>query len=259
MRPWGGANLPIDHPLWLESVFKVSSGLNEEFKIVLQKYPAFPLWVRAGTADPNPFRQVFLENQYEDMTEFVTDPKVILDLGANVGYATMWFAMHFPNAQVIAVEPLKANVERIRKQVENAKIEDRVVVIEAAISDRNQELELYMDAGEFFHTGASLSPDHIYHNQTAKIVAKVECLSLDNLIEQYHLSQPDVIKIDIEGTETDLFSNVTPQFDDIMTNVQVLAIELHGDQAAQIVHQYFDMNHWRFTENHEVTTFRKSL
>src|SRR5690349_9651185 len=49
----------------------------------------FPLWCRPGTSDDVVFWQVFIDRQYACVTPRET-PRVILDLGANVGYTTAY-------------------------------------------------------------------------------------------------------------------------------------------------------------------------
>ena len=145
----GGANLPPQHPLFLEALTRRGSGDVVEYTVLFNNHPRFPLLVRAGTADPNPFRQVFLEHFYRDAIVPGFEPRYILDLGANVGYAALWFAMHYPAARLCAVEPLPSTVTRLRAQLEAAGVIERAVVLENAIDKQAGTRELYVDDDEF--------------------------------------------------------------------------------------------------------------
>ncbi len=42
-------------------------------------------------------------------------PKLIIDAGANVGFASLWFLQRFPNTEIIAIEPESSNCEMLKK------------------------------------------------------------------------------------------------------------------------------------------------
>src|ERR1051326_8504661 len=65
------------------------------------------LYLRTGTSDLPVFRQIFIDEEYNFQIPF--QPSVIFDLGANVGFASIYFANKFPNARIIAVEPEISN------------------------------------------------------------------------------------------------------------------------------------------------------
>src|SRR5262245_36683006 len=66
----------------------------QRFYIHLNDYP-YPIGVRNGTSDYGTMLQVFREKQYTDC-ESIRDPKLIVDFGANVGYASIYFLNAFP-------------------------------------------------------------------------------------------------------------------------------------------------------------------
>jgi FkbM family methyltransferase len=72
------------------------------------------VWGRADTSDLAAFRHVF-DGAYD--FELPTKPRLILDLGANVGYASVYFSLRHPTARVIAVEPEPSNVALLRQNV----------------------------------------------------------------------------------------------------------------------------------------------
>ena len=70
---------------------------------------AHPLWVRPGSADAATFDAVFVAHEYAlPLGDFA--PRHILDLGANVGFASVLFATRWPDAAILAVEPEPRNV-----------------------------------------------------------------------------------------------------------------------------------------------------
>ena len=67
------------------------------------------LQVRLGTSDINVFVHVFRWGEYA--WEFAESPRVIVDAGAYTGLSTAFFAIRYPAAKIIAIEPDQANFE----------------------------------------------------------------------------------------------------------------------------------------------------
>lgn len=84
-----------------------------------------------GNSDFATLRQVFRNQAYDIVIKEVADRlrarheailksgkrPVIIDAGANIGAASLWFQQQYPEALVAAVEPDSANVQILRKNV----------------------------------------------------------------------------------------------------------------------------------------------
>src|SRR5271155_2886167 len=79
--------------------------MRESRRVVSVTLPGFahPIWLRAGCSDYFTFHQVFTDRQYEHGLSI--DPTFIIDAGANVGFAAIYFARQYPRAQIISIEP----------------------------------------------------------------------------------------------------------------------------------------------------------
>src|SRR4051812_5012592 len=73
--------------------------------------------IRNNSSDWTVFKQVFIWKEYEYPVPFI--PATILDAGANVGYAALWFNRKFPNAKIISLEPENSNFEILLKNTRN--------------------------------------------------------------------------------------------------------------------------------------------
>jgi|GEM_PF-3307195 FkbM family methyltransferase len=251
LRTWGGASPPADHALWREAMFKQTSGSHESVQVRFATHPDVPILVRLGTADPNPFRQVFLEAQYADLRTLLPDALTILDVGANIGYTALWFAMHFPDAAICAVEPLADNIERIRLQLDGARLNHRVQVIAAAADIRAGSADFYTYEDGFFHTSGSLIAD-AQHRARA---AAVECVTLPDLIARAGWAKADIIKIDIEGAETRLLTDGAALMRPLLETTRAFALELHSPEAETAARTLFDG--WRAVRRGEITCFTR--
>ena len=58
-----------------------------------------------GSSDPQVFDQIFINGDLASLIGRVGDARTIIDLGANIGFASIVFLNSFPNAFVLAVEP----------------------------------------------------------------------------------------------------------------------------------------------------------
>jgi FkbM family methyltransferase len=120
--------------------------------------------------------------------------RIVYDVGANVGYYSVLASRILGSTgQVIAFEPDPQNVVFLRRHLEMNGIEN-VQVVEAAVSDRCGKAMFRQEASRYMGT---LSPSG---------TVPVRTLSLDELINSGELPPPDVIKIDVEGAERQVFS-----------------------------------------------------
>jgi FkbM family methyltransferase len=170
-----------------------------------------PLWdyevlARPETSDRASFEHIF-GGAYE--LDLPREPRLIIDLGANVGYASVFFALRHPDAHVIAVEPVPANASLARHNVAAV---GRVDVVEGGAWPRHARLAL-TDPGKGYW-GMRVTEDD---------AGDVAAVTIPDLLERAGNDTIDLLKIDIEGAERQLFSGNT----DWLANVGTLVLELH--------------------------------
>lgn len=165
------------------------------------------IFARPETSDLAAFEHVFGGAYALDLPR---QPRLILDLGANVGYASVYFALRWTTARVLAVEPEPSNVAVLRR---NAASLPRVEVVEAAVWPRPGRVVLE-DVGKGFW-GMRV--------RDAGDGRDVPAVTIPELLARADADWADLVKIDIEGSELDLFSEET----DWIANVGALALELH--------------------------------
>jgi FkbM family methyltransferase len=170
-----------------------------------------PLWVRPGTSDVATFDEVFVAREYDiPLEEFV--PQTILDLGANVGFASVQFANRWPAATILAVEPEAENVVMLKRNTGHYR---NVDALHAAVWSRSTDLgiENPSDAANAFRmteTGASDG-------------ARIPAFTVAQLIDRLGTDRVDLLKMDVEGAEREILRNAQDWID----RVNVLVIELH--------------------------------
>jgi FkbM family methyltransferase len=97
-----------------------------------------------GSSDPLVFDQIFINGELANLIGRVHEARTIVDLGANVGYASIVFLNAFPDAYVLAVEPDSRNAVLCACNL--APYGNRARLVEAAAWSRSCELMLVRGA-----------------------------------------------------------------------------------------------------------------
>lgn len=95
-------------------------GLYIKKKNIFSRYISFqlpefkePIYLRHNTSDVKTFDKIFLEDEYDFDPEL--SPELIIDAGANIGAASIYFALKYPDATIISLEPEKTNFNILKK------------------------------------------------------------------------------------------------------------------------------------------------
>lgn len=169
-----------------------------------------PIFLRTRTSDINIFENVFVRGEYE--IEYGMVPEYVIDCGANIGMFAVWIKSRYPNAKLICIEPDPENFEILKKNVSHYK---DVICVNCGIWSKNTLLKVY-DKYNKGKWGMVVEED--LEN------GSVQALSIASLVEQHNLPRIDLLKIDIETSEKELFST---NYEGWLNNVEVLLIELH--------------------------------
>ena len=112
-------------------------GLFSSFLLFWKLYTNM-LRIRINTTDWEFFAEVFIGKDY-DLGFLNLHPGTIIDGGANVGYASVFFAITYPQARIFAVEPEESNFEMLLK---NVRYYRNIIPIHAALWHREEELQI---------------------------------------------------------------------------------------------------------------------
>lgn len=151
-----------------------------------------PRWgkvvVRVNGYDHRLLQQIFLREDYKLQGHSI---RRVLDLGANIGAASLYFSKLFPEAEFACVEPSPQNTPFLRRMLGLNNVRARV--FEAAIGSEQGEIELYL----------SREPDctSIYRPGNVLGVVKVPLITVPEVLRQMNWDSVDLLKIDVEGAE----------------------------------------------------------
>jgi FkbM family methyltransferase len=192
----------------------------------------YPVYLRKNTSDIKTFQQVFHNKEYDLEINF--EPKVIFDLGANVGLAAIYFKNRFPNATIVAVEPESANYEVMVKNTE--KYSD-IHCLKSGVWNKTTNLKIH-DRG--YGNWGFITEEVNYEDAET-----VKAISIDGLMEKYSIQHIDILKIDIESSEKELFDE---NFEKWLPKVKIIVIELHDFMKEGCSRSFFKaLTNYKFT------------
>ena len=138
----------------------------------------------------------------------------IVDVGSNVGVATLWLMRQYPHARLTALEPAADSYRRMMENVSRSGLADRVNGINAGVGASNGD--------GFLVQGVSSTVSHVdRHIGTSGIAVNV--IDLPNLLSLVGGSI-DLMKIDCEGAEYEFLGGAS--LDDLKC-IRALIGEFH--------------------------------
>ena len=159
------------------------------------------------------YMEFFVEgiyNKYLAGKQFDT----VVDVGANIG---IWveYIKHFAKVgKVYAVEP---NIQALKILKDTYSDSNDVVIVDKALTDKDGELEFFIHSQNSTISSANKYED--LHDSY-----KVPAISFKSFVKQYGLSKIDLMKVDIETGEYDLFDSLQKEDLDMIDN---MLIEYH--------------------------------
>lgn len=175
--------------------------------------------LRLQTSDIPTFEQIFVDKEYE-IPALPLDIETLVDLGANIGLSTLYFASKYPNARILAIEPDRGNYDML---VENtAMLGDRIQRRNVAAWKSGGFVSLHAEntSGESLDAWGFRTSDST-GSSTSRLT---RCERIDVLLDEAGLSDVDVLKIDVEGAELEIFSERPEEW---LHRIRFIIIETH--------------------------------
>lgn len=172
---------------------------------------AHPVHMRTGTSDRSAFNEVIVKRWYDH--PFPGKPRFIVDAGANVGYASVRFAELYPEADIVAIEPDRENFEILQRNIAPY---PRVRGLQCGLWPRNAQLVIENPEAKSW----------AFRVREARAgESGFPAVGLNELMAEHPSRAIDLLKLDIEGAERELFSDERCQ--DWLARTNMMFIELH--------------------------------
>lgn len=169
--------------------------------------------VRLGTSDVYVFEEVFLGATF-DLSFLNLNPKLIIDGGANIGLTSAYFAYSYPKAEVLAVEPERSNFQLL---VKNTSAFNNIMPIQGALWNRNGTVQIK-------NANVEKVAFQVDESTTGEETQTVQALTIDKLLEISGADAIDILKLDVEGAEVEIFG---ANYDNWLPKTKTIIIELH--------------------------------
>lgn len=152
------------------------------------------VWLRPGTCDVILYDDILVQEQYGSRA--LDSVETVLDAGANIGLASAYFLWKAPRARVVALEPDPVNYELCVRNL--APFGERAVVLRAGLWGRPCMIEVEAEnAGTWASTTAPAT--------ASAGAAAIPAYDVPALLERHGMERLDLLKIDIEGAEREVF------------------------------------------------------
>jgi FkbM family methyltransferase len=181
--------------------------------------PGYPqrFTLRKGGSDIAVFETVFVERELD--VYLPQAPQLIMDGGANIGLTTAFYAHRYPQAKIVAIEPSSDNCDVLRK---NCAAFDNVSIVEGGLWTNSGYLRLANPTAEAWGFQCEPAP--------AGSEGSFPAYSVDRLIDDSGVGVCDLMKLDIEGAEEQLFESAS-----WLQRVNAILVEVHGEAADRAI------------------------
>jgi FkbM family methyltransferase len=160
----------------------------------------------------NNYMEFFVHKVYE---KYIGGKKfdTIVDVGANIGIWIEYIKNVSKCGKIYAIEP---NVQAL-KVLKDTYTQDEIILVEKALTNKDGELEFFVDANN-----STISSAQKYEDLNASY--KVPAISFRTFLREYNIDRINLMKVDIETGEYDLFESIDKSDLDRIDN---LLIEYH--------------------------------
>eukprot|EP00245_Coleochaete_scutata_P008310 TRINITY_DN2502_c1_g1_i5.p1 TRINITY_DN2502_c1_g1~~TRINITY_DN2502_c1_g1_i5.p1 ORF type:complete len:411 (+),score=73.86 TRINITY_DN2502_c1_g1_i5:231-1463(+) len=147
----------------------------------------------------------------------------ILDAGGSCGIASVLFATQYPKARIVSVEPSQSTFDMLRMNTEQF---PNVMAIHAGVWNRESKLALF--ASELGSWAIEVKEVKKGEDTPANAVATLDGVSIPYLLRLSSLDHFDFMKIDIEGSELQVFDKTDASTDlSYLEKVRLVVCEIH--------------------------------
>ena len=164
------------------------------------------------------FDEVFLREVYSGGLKNFSKSPMVIDIGANVGYFTLYLLSRVPNAKVIAFEPLPSNLGLLETHKKDSEL-DGLTIDKRAVYATEKSIEISYNEDLDFSVGAS-----VLSRKKANTSIQIEAVSIPDIFDIYKLEKCDLLKVDCEGAEYNILFNCPDEF---YSKIENIVIELH--------------------------------
>lgn len=208
--------------------------------------------LRKSSSDIQVFDQIFVRKEYKDALEHVLNKlalnskPTIIDVGANIGCSAVYLGTFkgFEKSTLIALEPFPETTHFLKKNLSINFLSYKI--FSAALWSKESSISFdrtYRDGKEWSIRTVE-NPD-----------GKIKSVSIKSLFKKFELKEIDILKIDIEGSEYEVFLKSSKNIE-FLKNIRSIIMEIHDDAGdRKKLYNVFNKQKFEIIELGELTLF----
>lgn len=169
----------------------------------------------------------FADELYQDIYELdkmdLKSGDVFIDVGANIGFVSLFVAKKYPGTKVIAFEPAPDTFNALQRNIDQNDVQN-VIAVNKAVNGDGRDLELLImpgDSGASNAFGTEEVVDRFKKDMGATVVT-VPATTIDQVFEEYKITRCKVFKLDCEGAEYEVLRTTG-----VLEKIDHIVMELH--------------------------------
>jgi FkbM family methyltransferase len=160
------------------------------------------------------FEEIFVQHDYAFKP--TSERPLVVDCGANIGIAMLYFKNYYPQARLLCFEPNPHAYALLEKNKTHNNLSD-VSLYSIALSNFEGETQF------FIHNNADILQSSLDEKRGGSTVINCQVHKLSSYLKEFE--SVDLIKIDVEGSEWDIIDDLVSS--GTLAKVQRLIVEYH--------------------------------
>lgn len=225
----------------------------ETEKEFVANYPNFGVTIKLRkrpSSDLNVFAQIYQYHEYKPLVAFFkkhfpNDKNLtIIDAGSNIGLTSIYLSKDFPDSNFIVIEPDSSNFASLTYNLERNGIKN-ALKIKGGLWSKNTNLKIVNDFRD--------KNDWSIRVEETNEEADLKAFSISYLMKENKLEVIDILKIDIEGSEKEVFTGLDADIS-FMSKTKCIAIEIHDEfDCRDTIYKILKEYNFDFFESGELT------
>lgn len=177
------------------------------------------------SSDIDVFQQVYILKEYLPVVNayknnFKNNDRLnIIDAGGNIGLTSLFFLENFDKPNIVCLEPEMGNFENLEFNLIGT-YRNEIVLINGALWSSNCKIKVINDFRDQL--------DWSFRVEETKEEDAIEAFSINYLVRENGFEYIDILKIDIEGSEKQIFNPELSNLD-FLKITKCIAVEIHDE------------------------------
>lgn len=193
-----------------------------------------PIFVRPNTQDAITLIDNVIRGEYDYVQTPDNSPRWMIDAGAYIGDTSAFFLSKYKDLKAIALEPNTTNYS----------------LAETNLKPYGERAVL-LNKGLFTIDGITSFSGDGTDGSIGETGVQIDCVCIASLLERFCIQKLDILKMDIEGAEENIFRSAPELW---LNRIGLLIIEVHSSEIQALVHRVMNENGFRM-ERHRSLWF----